>query len=64
LREYRVTVVSNDDDPCATMTYTEENVAAWGAEHVRLPQRGRINAASGLGPWADGWAIVDRWRDE
>jgi len=64
LREYRVTVVSSDDDPYATMTYTEEQVAAWGAEHVRLSQRGHINAASGLGDWADGWSIVNRWRNE
>jgi uncharacterized protein len=64
LREYRVTVVSSDDDPYATTTYTEEQVAAWGAEHVRLSQRGHINAVSGLGDWADGWAIVSHWRNE
>jgi predicted alpha/beta hydrolase family esterase len=64
LREYRVTVVSSDDDSYATTTYTEGQVAAWGAEHVRLSQRGHINAASGLGDWADGWAIVNRWRKE
>ena len=64
LRKYRVTVVSSDDDPYATMTYTEEQVAAWGAEHVCLSQRGHINTASGLGDWAEGWAIVNRWRNE
>jgi predicted alpha/beta hydrolase family esterase len=64
LREYRVTVVSSDDDPYATMTYTEEQVAAWGAEHVRLSRRGHINAASGLGDWADGWTLVNRWRTD
>jgi len=64
LCEYRVTVVSSDDDPYATMAYTEEQVAVWGAEHVRLSQRGHINAASGLGDWVDGWAIVNRWRHE
>jgi hypothetical protein len=64
LRKYRVTVVSSNDDPYATMTYSEKQVSAWGAEHIRLDQRGHINAASGLGDWADGWAIVNRWRDE
>ena len=64
LREYRVTVVSSDDDSYATASYTEEQVAAWSAEHVRLSQRGHINAASGLGDWADGWAIVNRWRNQ
>ena len=64
LREYRVTVVSSDDDPYATVRYTEAQVVAWGAEHIRLSQRGHINAASGLGDWTDGWTIVNRWRNE
>jgi predicted alpha/beta hydrolase family esterase len=64
LRKYRVTVISSDDDSYATTTYTEEQVAAWGAQHVRLSQRGHINAASGLDDWADGWAIVNHWRNE
>jgi predicted alpha/beta hydrolase family esterase len=64
LRKYRVAVVSSDDDPYAPTTYTEACVAAWGAEHVRLSQRGHINTASGLGDWAEGWAIVNRWRNE
>jgi predicted alpha/beta hydrolase family esterase len=64
LREHRVTVVSSDDDPYSTMKYTEQQVAAWRAEHVRLRQRGHINDASGLGEWEDGWIIVERWRNE
>jgi uncharacterized protein len=64
LRRYRVTVVSSSDDPYATMPYTEERVAAWGAEHVRLGRCGHINAATGLGDWPDGWAIVNNWRNE
>ena len=64
LRNYRVTVVSSDNDPYATTKYTEECVAAWDAEHIRLNQGGHINAASGLGHWADGWAIVKRWCHE
>ena len=49
LRKYRVTVVSSDDDPYAPVTYTAACVAAWGA---------------GPGDWAEGWAIVNRWRSE
>jgi uncharacterized protein len=64
LRRYRVTVVSSSDDPYATTLYAEERVAAWGAEHVHLGRRGHINAASGLGDWPDGWAIVNGWRNE
>jgi uncharacterized protein len=64
LRECRVTVVSSNDDAYATTKYTEEQVAAWGAEHVRLNQRGHINAVSGLDDWAAGWAIVNHWRND
>ncbi len=64
LRRHRVTVVSSSDDPYATTSYTEEQVAAWGAEHIRLGRRGHINADSALGDWPDGWAIVNRWRNE
>ena len=60
----RVTVVSSSDDPYAASSYTEERAAAWGAEHISLGQRGHINAASGLGDWPEGWAIVNRWRHE
>jgi uncharacterized protein len=60
----RVKVVSSNDDAYATRSYTEERVAAWGAELTCLGERGHINGASGLGNWPDGWAIVDRWRNE
>jgi predicted alpha/beta hydrolase family esterase len=63
LPELRVTVVSSSDDSYATSSYTEKRVAAWGAEHICLGRRGHINAASGLGDWPEGWAIVSRWRD-
>jgi uncharacterized protein len=64
LRKFRATVVSSDDDPYATRGYTEKQVTAWGANHVRLGQRGHINAASGLADWEGGWSIVERWRHE
>jgi len=64
LRKVRVTMVSSNDDPYATPSYTEERVVAWAAQHIRLAQRGHINAASGLGEWPEGWAIVSRWRNE
>ncbi len=34
------------------------------AEHIRLGRRGHINAESGLGEWPEGWAIVNRWRNQ
>ena len=60
----RLTMVSSTDDPYATTSYTNERVTTWGAEHICLGQRGHINAASGLGDWPSGWALVDRWRHE
>jgi len=60
----RAAVVSSSDDPYATSAYAEERVAAWSAEHIFVGQRGHINAASELGDWPHGWAIVDRWRNE
>jgi predicted alpha/beta hydrolase family esterase len=64
LRECRVTVVNSKDDAYATSSFTEERVASWDAEHICLGQYGHINAASGLGDWPDGWALVERWRNE
>jgi predicted alpha/beta hydrolase family esterase len=64
LRKCRAMIVSSIDDAYASRSYTEERVATWGAEHICLGERGHINAASGLGDWPDGWAIVDRWRNE
>jgi len=62
--KYRVTVISSNDDAYATNSYTEERVATWGADHICVGEHGHINAASELGDWPDGWAIVDRWRNE
>src|SRR6266478_6270126 len=64
LRKYRVTVVSSSDDPYATTSYTEERVAAWDAEHIRLGRRGHINAESGLGECPARRAILHRSRNE
>ncbi len=62
LRDHPVTVVSSDDDPYASAAFTDAQVAASSAEHVRLSGRGHINAASGIGDWPDGWALIERWR--
>jgi hypothetical protein len=60
----RIAMVSSDDDAYATPQYTAQRAAAWGAEHTQLRGRGHLNAESGLGDWTEGWAIVDRWRQE
>jgi serine hydrolase len=55
-------VVSSDNDPYASPSFTSRCISQWGAEHVNLGSAGHINAASGLGDWAFGWALVERWR--
>lgn len=57
-----LTVVSSDDDPYSSPSFTQRCVADWGARHQVLGSAGHLNAASGLGDWPFGWALVDRWR--
>jgi uncharacterized protein len=64
LRGKRITIISSTDDPYSTAEYTLQRVAQWNAEHISLASCGHINAASGLGDWAEGWSIVERWRNE
>jgi len=56
----RLTVVSSTNDPFSSPAYTEQRVAAWGAEHICLGARGHLNASSGLADWPEGWALVQR----
>lgn len=60
----RVTLVSSSDDPFSSPAYTAQRVADWGAEHFCLGALGHLNASSGLVDWPEGWAIVQRWRNE
>jgi uncharacterized protein len=60
----RITIISSTDDPYSNPAYTLQRVAQWNAEHISLASCGHINAASGLGDWAEGWSIVERWRNE
>jgi serine hydrolase len=60
----RVRMISSADDPYASPAYSAERAAAWSAEHLGLGERGHLNAASGLGDWAQAWAWVEAWRAE
>jgi predicted alpha/beta hydrolase family esterase len=64
LRGKRITIISSTDDPYSTPAYTLQRVAQWNAEHISLASCGHINAVSGLDDWADGWSIVEQWRNE
>ncbi len=63
LRGKRITLISSTDDPYSTTAYTLQLAAQWNAEHISLASCGHINAASGLGDWAEGWNIVNHWRN-
>ena len=56
LRGKRIAIVSSTDDPYSTSAYTLQRVAQWNAAHISLASCGHINAASGLGDWAEGGA--------
>lgn len=60
----RLTMISSTDDPYSTSAFTLQRAAEWHAEHIALTSRGHINAASGLDEWAEGWSIVENWRNE
>ena len=53
------TVVLSDDDPFCTNARGQQMAAAWGSEAVSLGAAGHINAASGLGNWPGGLALLD-----
>ncbi len=56
-----VAVVSADD-PYSTPEHAEQLAAAWGCRVVRVGAYGHINASSGLGAWAEGYALLDHLR--
>lgn len=57
---FRSLVVASSDDPYATLERTRELASAWGAELEPVGALGHINADSGLGDWAPGWALLER----
>lgn len=55
------TVVASSNDPYATLAFAKSCAAAWGSEFVSLGAAGHINAASGLGAWQEGCALLQQW---
>ncbi|KNZ32808.1 MAG: alpha/beta hydrolase [Methylibium sp. NZG] len=51
-------VVSSDDDPFCSAERAARLAADWGCEHTAIGALGHINAASGLGDWPDGHAML------
>lgn len=51
-------VVGSTDDPYAGPAFTQACARAWGARFVSVGAAGHINAASGLGEWERGKALL------
>jgi uncharacterized protein len=51
-------VVSSDDDPYCTAQAAQRLAAGWGVGHISIGRAGHINAASGLGAWGSGQALL------
>ena len=54
-------VVASSDDPYAAPTYARDQARAWSAALVEAGALGHVNAASGLGDWPAGHALLDRF---
>jgi predicted alpha/beta hydrolase family esterase len=55
-------VVTGNNDPYVSLYKAREYAAAWGASLVVLDNAGHINAASGFGPWPEGFELLTRLR--
>lgn len=53
-------VVASRNDPYADLAWSRACAAAWGSELVDIGDAGHINAASGLGEWPQGQALLQR----
>ncbi len=51
-------VVASDDDVYVSAAVATQYATAWGSRLVMLTGAGHINAASGLGAWPDGYALL------
>lgn len=56
-------VIASRDDPYATIERQREMAGNWLAEFVDIGAAGHINAASGLGAWREGQALLERLAD-
>ncbi|NWB31357.1 RBBP9/YdeN family alpha/beta hydrolase [Pseudomonas gingeri] len=53
------TVVASANDPHADMDDSQRCADAWGSRLVNIGDQGHINAASGLGAWLEGRALLE-----
>jgi uncharacterized protein len=57
-------MVASSNDPYITAARSATIAAAWGASLADIGPHGHINAASSLGDWPDGQALLDRAQRE
>lgn len=55
-----VVMVSSENDPYSSPSYTASLVSKWNVEHIELGMKGHINASSGLSDWIEGWNLVEK----
>jgi predicted alpha/beta hydrolase family esterase len=51
------TVVASANDPFGSSTFVRRCADAWGSRFIDIGEAGHINADSGLGDWAEGYAL-------
>ena len=52
-------VVASSDDKYISPLRAKQYADAWGSRFVLLEDAGHINAASGFGPWPDGYSLLE-----
>jgi len=53
-------LVASEDDPYASLQHSFDLAREWGSHFVNVGPHGHLNAASGIGWWEDGLALLDR----
>jgi predicted alpha/beta hydrolase family esterase len=51
-------VVASSDDPYGSTEHAGRCASAWGSRFITIESAGHINAASGLGEWSAGFALL------
>jgi uncharacterized protein len=59
---FPVLILASSDDPYASLDHTHERARRWHAEILVAGALGHINAASGLGAWPQGAALLRAFR--
>lgn len=57
-------VVASDNDPYSGPVYSAAIAQAWGSRFISIGAHGHINAASGLGDWPQGRALLQELLQE